>query len=165
MKKLLLLLFVTTALSSCKPGWKTQEVPLSFNEAISGVWMPKAEAEELRSKGTLESRCADILEKPNSPMMNTRLILENGDIFAYHPDTNTREEFRMGKIRSDGVLIYSGTFTEFATDYKSIRVAIAGDVLTMTYESDSATAFKAVYLRSSEKETNQNLAAQKACLR
>lgn len=163
MRILLLLLIAVAAFSSCKPGWKTQEVPLSFSESISGVWMPKSEAEELRSKGNLASKCADILEKSNSPMMNTRLILENGDIFAYHPDTNTREEFRMGKIHSDGVLVYSGTYTEFAKDYNVIKVTIDGDVLTMTYESDTAPALKAVYLRSSEKETNQNLAAQKAC--
>lgn len=163
MKNTVVLLMAFASLSACTPGWKAQQVPLTFLEKLSGVWMPKLEAEELRTKGNLESKCAEVLKDPEHPIINARSIEVSGEIFAYHPDTKNAPEYLMGSINADGVVTYTGKSAEATKDYKSITVAIDGDVLTMTYSRPDASDFKAVYLRSSETETRANLSAQKAC--
>lgn len=163
MKNTMVLLAAFVSLASCHAGWKTQQVPLTFLEKVSGVWMPKIEAEELRTKGNLESKCAQVLQDPEHPIINARYIDRGGNLFAYEPNAAGAPEYRLGVIRADGVVTYTGAAAEALKEYRSISVTIEGNTLTMTYARPDASDFKAVYLRSSEKETRANLEAQKAC--
>lgn len=134
---------------------------LSSQSFAADLWLQERDALELRSTGNVQSLCSDLINSPETVIMNVRLIDENGDTYMYAPSVGIKPELKIGTALPGGKFVVSKDYVEKFNNAK-ITLTIKDDTLTFNFDFKDATA-KMPYLKSTELEVAEYYRAQDRC--